>query len=186
MKTFGKQSKKQPFRNLLKRMAEKIDALEKERDELRAAKQKTQILTASLQREREAAAELTVRAQEKEKTAQKFKRYAREELKHINKFHPSLMTERYIGSTSTVSTTDAFQYRMLAPAVNWNSSSNQALVKLVFGKANSYETDIVAYGLDRPTVERIGDEISEEFLNDVAQRIARDLLQLAKEKMEKY
>lgn len=185
MSRHGKR-KKQPHRNTLKKLRKAKQELESEKSEVFSLKKEQQLLNANIRREKETAAEASRNAIQREEQAQRFRKHTEEELRHQNKFHPTLMANEYIGDVvEPITIQDALRIRLLGPGVDWDDSRRQGAVRLNFGKQGG-SPEQVAYGFSEKTfqtIDHMNNDVLEEAINSMGRSIARELLTIAKTKL---
>jgi len=175
----SKRKKKQPYRNALLKT-------KKERDSLENLVKENHRLKASLLYKREEAQTLLhSAAQDKEQSEIILKR-AEDELRKANPFHPMFMREKELSeSAASVNMNYALTYRMTAPHLQWNEENNHGTIKFTCHKQfGEYET--VGYGFTEAFIRDRNLIDQEEFMTEFSKDIARQLMELADEKLKEW
>lgn len=121
----------------------------------------------------------------REEKAERLHQYAEQELRRVNKYHPTLMSPEYIdGGIGPVTVSDALSYRLVAPHIDWDDQRQVGAVKMIIGKAPG-QSEQVAYAISEGSIRHLTDHMFEEVAKDMGNQIALELLRLAKTQLRK-
>lgn len=177
-----RKTKRQPFRNTIKRVKEKEKSLAKDRAELLSIKKEAQLYTANARQESLRVREVLNKAHQQEIRAEQFEKYAREELHRANKFHPSLGAETYIGSIpvdAQLAMDTALNCRIARPHIMWNDRTQVGAVRLIVGNTRTGRREAVGYSISERAIADTRPEFLKEITEDLGKTIAEELMDRA-------